>query len=167
LRSATSADHWRRATSTDRGFGISRVRISGKTPFDSVDLVFPNGIALFCGLNGVGKTTFLRLLEGIINGRLSIENRCRTGLLDAGTAEAYVTAAGGQLTLRLGDENLTSTRAMALDPFDSCARIVNLGLDPNFSDLVDGVEGRQWSDADLGLASYVLGWECQLELAPP
>lgn len=172
MRSAASADHWRRITSERRGFGLERVRITGKAPLVGVDVELPNGIAVLCGLNGVGKSTFLRLIEGMINGRSSLEGRCRTNVLEVGVAEAKLIVTGAKTTLSLGVESASqTTRAVVLDAFESCTRITSLGQEPNFHDLVDGIESRLWSDDERALGAYVLGrdydWIAVYELEGP
>lgn len=130
-----------------------------KQPLQAITLDFPVGLCVVCGVNGVGKSTFLRMIEGVLNGSATLEGRCRPELIADGLAELDMSIAGKAATVVMDSEPKPPTEAVLLDAFDNCARVLALVGDPNFADLFEGVEPSAWTGAELSLANYVIGRE--------
>lgn len=157
MRRARAEDHWRRVATKDRGFGLTTIRLSGKTPLADADLLLAPGMTVLCGLNGVGKSTLLRIIEATLNGVDRVQGRCRDELLKAGEADIALISDGASVLASLGKEPPSNHRAVVLDAFEVCAQAMLLVRQANFSDLLEGVEPRTWSDDERSLASYVVG----------
>lgn len=158
MKSARAEDAWRRSTTADRGFRVARIRAIDKPPLADLEEELANGMTIVCGLNGVGKTTVLRLVEGAIAGADAIQGRCRPDALAQGSFLVDVDNAGEQLELALGAPLAGGAPGVTLlDAFDDCARLLALTDQPNFDDLLQGVDAREYTPEERERASYVVG----------
>ena len=105
MRQAESRDAWRRLLQRDRRFGLHRLEVTGKRPLADTSVDLPNGMTVVCGLNGVGKTTLLRLVEGALDGPEAIAARVRPELMSEGDFQLRIRRDADERTLSLGDVN--------------------------------------------------------------
>lgn len=155
MRTARVQDAWRRALEKERHFRLSGVHSTGKTPLGDLAHDLPNGLTVVCGLNGVGKTTFLRLLAAAI-GAEGDGPGARADLLDVGEFAVNLVEDGREIELRVGDAD-ASRPVTTLDAFRDCMTLLQLGQQPHFEDLTEGVEAYDYGAAELRTAEYVVG----------
>lgn len=112
-------------------------------------------MALICGLNGVGKSTLLRLVEGSISGSMALDGRCRPELIHEGKMTLTLSFNGSETILELGADSSETSPVVVIDAFEACGRMLSIGQQPNFGDLLAGVDSSNWQEEELRLASYV------------
>lgn len=156
VRSADVAAVWRDLVSKDRGFRLTSLRFEEKPPFRDQEADLPNGMTVICGLNGVGKITALRLLEATLNGSDTIAGRVRSGLVEVGQFAAGIERDGKVETIDMGGA-VPESSALLLDAYRLCNRIRQAAAEPNFNDLLEGVEPHVFEPAELERANYLVG----------
>lgn len=154
VRRAAADQAWR-TLGRERQLKLTRLASNGVPPLAPVDEVLPNGLTVLCGLNGVGKSTLLRLIEATLNGPDSLAGRCRPELLVPGSFSVGVVAGVSNSVVSLGSPSPIS--ALVFDAFALCSRLARLALQPNYQDLFEGVEPRPLSEQELTRAGYVVG----------
>lgn len=153
MRLAQVADHWKKAVEAERRFRLTRLVAQQKGPISQTDVELANGIVVVCGLNGVGKTTTLRLLERALAG--SGAGPLRPGLIGTGHFKVEVALDGATTTADLSDASVCMTKAV--DGFDSCQRILRLARQEHFEDLIAAAGERDFTPGELADAAYVIG----------
>jgi hypothetical protein len=156
LRSARVDDAWRRVIEKERGFRVRRIRAIGKTPLADFDEELGNGLTVICGLNGVGKTTILRMLESTLASTDPI-GRVRDDMLIAGEFIVSLERDGDELELTLGETVDGAPRVLLLDAFSLCERLQRLASQTNFDDLLVGLEPHEYGRPELETIAYVVG----------
>lgn len=155
MKSARVNDVWRRVTEKNLKFRLKSIKIDNKPPLKNISVELGLGLTVICGLNGVGKTTLLRLLEGSLLGRSSIEAKCRAELVNSGTSQVVIVRDG--VEVECSPEGEESSPARLFDAFSSSTRLLQLGTQPNFQDLLEGVEARKYEAAEIDEVAYVIG----------
>lgn len=145
------------AVAAPKGFGIRHISSAELPPLRSLDLDTPAGLIVVCGLNGVGKTTLLRLVEATMAGVESMAGRCREELLVPGSFELLLEVDGQEERLVLANGEGRPEQVRLLDPFSLCARALEVSRQPNFEDLFQGVESSPASPSEHDDANYVVG----------
>ena len=131
------------------------MQVAAKPPLADDVVELSTGMMVVCGLNGVGKTTLLRLIEGSLGDTESISSRVRSELISDGDFRLNLTEDAVGRTLRLGDANTAPT--LVIDVFDACARILDVTTQSNFEDLLEGVDPHEYTSDELRTANYVVG----------
>lgn len=157
VRLARRADHWRHLSRVKRSFDLESVEIRGKPPLGDLKVELPANLAVICGLNGVGKTTLLRVLEGLGAGVDVIAARCRSELLQYGHAKLDVLSDGRIVTAELGSSTVDGLEVVVVDAFEGCSQALAMGAESNFADLLEGVEANVWDEHGCTRAGIVVG----------
>lgn len=158
MRRARARDHWRRAVSGKSGFGLISARVRGIPPLDDVATSFAPGLTVLCGLNGVGKTSFLRVVEAALGDSTAAALRSRPGLLDLGAADITVCFDNEDRLFSLSSADPADMAPVAvIDSTDSTGFLVAIRRQENFSDLLEVVEPRLWTEKERSTAAYVVG----------
>lgn len=89
MRSAKISDHWGKVYKRPYSFTIDRLDYKNLCGLGSGDIQFNGGITAICGANGVGKTTLLKALEGVINSNSSLGFK-----LEGSELKGYITNSG-------------------------------------------------------------------------
>jgi energy-coupling factor transporter ATP-binding protein EcfA2 len=154
VRAARAEDAWRRAGAHDRGFRIIRLDSEGISPLGALDAAVPNGLLVVCGLNGVGKTTLIRLISATLGDPARVR-RFRQDLLGDGRFSVRLENDDGEIEIELTPEG-AGLPVVFLDASHECMHLLNVSEEPNFEDLSEGVEPATFTDEQLGLSRYVL-----------
>lgn len=157
MKSAAVGDEWRAIAKPKESFRLAELRVTGKDPLADLTISMPAGLAVICGLNGVGKSTLLRVIQAVIQGAAAMGGRCRPETLNVGTAQLDMVVDGEVETLNLGVEPSTNRSIVVVDAFAGLAEVMTLSGDTNFSDLIEGQEPYHWEGNDLRSASYLVG----------
>jgi hypothetical protein len=158
MKRIRAEDAWRRATTKDRSFRATRLRVIGKPPLADLDEQLGNGVLILCGLNGTAKTTLLRLVEAAVRGREAVQGRCREEILSDGTFILTLECNETTVDLAIADEpDSAAPQLLLLDSFGLCGRLLEIGNQTNFEDLLEGVEAREYTADEVEEASYVVG----------
>jgi ABC-type cobalamin/Fe3+-siderophores transport system ATPase subunit len=157
MRQAQAEDAWRRSTTADRGFRLHRIRAIEKAPFTDLEEQLENGLTIVCGLNGVGKTTILRLIEATLAGAENVERVARDEIFSAGEFYVSVEVDSQESEIALDQADAERPPVLLLDAFTLCGRLLRVVEQPNFADLLEGVEAREFGPDELKTASYVVG----------
>jgi hypothetical protein len=112
-------------------------------------------MTVICGLNGVGKTTLLRLVEGALGSTVDVANRMRTDLVAEGEFAVRLVRDADDQMLHLGDGNASA--AVVIDACEACGWILQITSQPNFEDLLEGIEPHEYSAEERRTAEYVVG----------
>lgn len=167
VRLARFTDHWRKALAREYPVRYERLRYSGLRSLHDDEIVFENGITAIVGGNGVGKSTLAHAAVDVLGGLDGVQAlSVRSVRLSGGRLQASVLARGNRNQLELVVQGQgsrqrngeTSGRVIWLDPSDlgaACQKQI-LG-DPEFDELLDSFGSRRLLQAELELASYVVG----------
>lgn len=170
MRSAAIGDAWRRLRKGNNRY-IKNLRIvwSGVPRLSDGDLMITRPITLVCGENGAGKSTLLHLIYSALadeaEGRLDTYCRPHNGNIveitlsvETGDQRDVVDVAGianVQLLLRgTGDGSLVT---LADPGMHIPALLTYIRGQANFDDLLEGVAPREFTEEELGRASFVVG----------
>lgn len=149
---------WRRVGDPSRttSFNVSVLEVENKPPLRDQVVDLPPGLTVLCGLNGVGKTTLLRLIEATLLGDTVDPGRYRSSLLGEGHFSISVHTAGATTQLILGAGE-AGVPVSLLDTFTVCGKVLEVVRQPNYLDLRNGVEPAFLDEDGLRRAAYLLG----------
>jgi energy-coupling factor transporter ATP-binding protein EcfA2 len=154
VRSAEARKAWRHALEKERPFRLGRIVSRGKAPIPDFNVPLPNGLTVVCGLNGVGKTTLLRLIFGTLAGAEE-EPGLREPLLDEGEFVVSIIERENEEEVALGSS--AARKVVLIDAFQQCMHMLGLAAQPNFRDLAEGVEPYDFDPEQVRTAEYVVG----------
>ena len=152
MRSSAVQRAWERAVARDRRFTATSLSTSGKRPLADLTCELPNGLVIICGLNGVGKTTLLRLIAEALGGGIT---PLRDELRKQGTFELKLNLDGKEMGVPPADK--ATVFGAFLDAADQCNHLLTVAQQPNFEDLSEGIDSYEWTPAEVADAQFVVG----------
>lgn len=132
----------------DEGMRL-RVDCGGVSPLAKFSEELPSGIAVICGLNGVGKSTLLRLI-GLGLGAADVPSPLPRRPLSA-VGSFTVNVVGHRADAFKGAE--------AIDAFGLVSQLAGASSQPNFEDLFEGVDPHVMSADELDEIRQIVGLE--------
>lgn len=156
MRSIEAERLWSRVVGHDRKFQLTQIEIAGKPPLADQTVALNNGLTVICGLNGVGKTSLLRLLEAALSGAQLGPPRTRATLGEVGSFRVSLRSGGSDLVLEVGDGS-EAVPVVVLDAFELCGKVLQAATQTNFKDLFEGIEPHVFDQSELDRAAYLLG----------
>ena len=152
MRSSEANKAWKHLVQRDRGFAARRLSAVDKLPLANFTSELPNGLVVVCGLNGVGKTTLLRLVFEALGGT---SEHLRDELRNTGSLELVLEIRGDNLVVPTQDA--PKVPVSFLDAAGECNYVLSLARQPNFEDLADGFDSREWTEKEIAEARFVVG----------
>ncbi|HFJ9434204.1 ATP-dependent nuclease [Bacillus thuringiensis] len=81
MRTAAAGDHWRAVYKNKYGTSLKKLEFKNILGLENNNLEFNGGITAICGANGVGKTTLLAALFGLMNPVEVVDSKFHLGRL--------------------------------------------------------------------------------------
>lgn len=166
MRSARADDHWRRVYDHSYQSSILDLEYQAVQGLGSGNLAFGGGITAICGGNGVGKTTVLLALLGILKPSEILSSRSRSLRLSGNHLSANILDRGQQIlrtfNLMTGEVDPVNTLAEVqwVDFAYQCPKMMTyFGQTTNLDEFLETVEPQQSDSAELEVASYLVGKE--------
>ncbi|MHB0781519.1 ATP-dependent nuclease [Pseudomonas putida] len=166
VRAASFNDDWRGVFRRDYAECIQVITLENSKAIEDARVALGKGIVALVGGNGVGKSTFAHaIVEGLLNSSGTPDLIVQQERIDGAIINFDITKSGSQHARRVsfskdskiveGDDTVACTW---LDPslFSTMCRQQVQG-DNAFEDVLDGITEKVFTEAQVKLASYVVG----------